>query len=244
MISSERKLQIDELLDKLHLPHPLHSEGYELYDRALTHSSYTYENKNSYLDNYERLEFLGDAVLKLIVSEYLYERFPDYREGELTKIRSVIVSDATLARFSESMQLGQYMIFGQSEARTGGLKKVSNLACGFESLLGAIFLNGAMAAAREMLIHFCEDRVTEVDLDKAKDNYKAFLQEYTQANGMGLPTYKIIEESGPPHNKTFYMDVSIQGEIMGHGTGKTKKEAQQSAARMALDNLSVLDYEL
>ena len=146
-VDKDRKQQILALLKSLNIKRP---RNYELYDRALTHSSYTYENKLSAFDNYERLEYLGDAVLKLVVSEYLFERFPDYREGDLTKIRAVVVSDAKLAEVAKMMNLGEYIIFGASEAKSGGRKKVSNLACAFEALLGALYLDGKIAEVREM----------------------------------------------------------------------------------------------
>lgn len=240
-IAPERKAQIDRLLGVLQMPLPSHEAHYELYDRALTHSSYTYENKLAAIDNYERLEFLGDAVLKLIVSEYLFERFPDYREGDLTKIRAVIVSDATLCRFAEHIRLGDYMVFGACEERSGGRRKSSNIACCFEALLGAMFLDGKMADARELLLDILQDEVTRVDLSPTKDNYKAVLQEMTQAEGDGLPLYQTVKETGPPHRKTFHIQVLINEEVVGFGKGASKKEAQQEAARMALKALNALD---
>ncbi len=214
-----------------------------LFDQALTHSSYTYENKLSSLNNYERLEFLGDAVLKIIISEYLFGRFPYYREGELTKIRAVIVSDAVLAVFAKQIGLGEQMLLGPSEDKSGGRKKVSNLACAFEALLGAIFLSGQMAFAARFIADLMEDEVTKVDLSKTKDNYKAVLQELSQGDGMGLPEYKTIKEDGPAHRKTFHVEVVIQNEVLGRGHGKSKKEAQQMAAKMALICLNQLSEE-
>lgn len=214
-----------------------------LYDQALTHSSYTYEHKFSSLKNYERLEFLGDAVLKLTISQYLYERFPYYREGDLTKIRAVIVSDAVLAVFAERLQLGDYMVFGPCEAKSGGKNKVSNLACAFEALLGALFLDGQMAFINRFIETLIEDEVTKVDLSKTKDNFKAALQELTQGDGHGLPEYMTVNEEGPAHSKLFYVDVVINGEVLGRGCGKSKKEAQQMAAKMALECLNQLPEE-
>lgn len=237
-IDKDRKQQILSLLKGLNIKRP---RNYELYDRALTHSSFTYENKLSAFENYERLEYLGDAVLKLVVSEYLFERFPDYREGELTKIRAVVVSDAKLAEVAKLMNLGEYIIFGASEAKSGGRKKVSNLACAFEALLGAMYLDGKTGEVRDMVRAQLESFVTEIDLSKTKDNYKAALQELTQADGGVLPVYRTVKESGPSHNRTFYVEVSINGEVVGIGAGKSKKEAQQHAARQALETLNELD---
>lgn len=235
-----RKQEILALLKSLDIKRP---KNYELYDKALTHSSYTYENKLSTVDNYERLEYLGDAVLKLVVSEYLFERFPEYREGDLTKIRAVVVSDAKLAELAKALHLGDYIIFGSSEAKSGGHKKVSNLACAFEALLGAMYLDGKIDDLRRLVQEQLEHIVTEIDMSKTKDNYKAVLQELTQADGGILPVYRTVKESGPSHNRTFYVEVSISGEVMGMGAGKSKKEAQQAAAKQALEALNALEDE-
>jgi len=239
-LDDQRRQEIDQLLYSLDMNPPETEQGYALYHHALTHSSYTYENKLSSLENYERLEFLGDAVLKLIVSDYLYDRFPDYREGELTKIRAVIVSDATLAKFAQDIHLGDYVIFGGSEARSGGKTKPSNLACAFESFLGALFIDGRLADANELMVNLLADEVTHVDMNPTKNNYKAVLQELTQAEGRGLPEYRTIKEVGPAHNRQFYIDVLVQGEVLGHGQGCSKKEAQQNAAKLALEALGEL----
>lgn len=211
--------------------------------RALTHSSYTYENKLESTDNYERLEFLGDAVLKLVVSEYLLELFPHYREGELTKIRSVVVSDAMLSDFARQLNLGDYMVFGPNEAKQGGANKQSSLACCFEALLGALFFTGYFQKAREILHPFLDEEVPRVDLDPTKQNYKATLQEYTQGEGLGLPEYQTVKEQGPSHRRIFTIDVLVAGRVIGSGSGKSKKEAQQAAAQDALDNLFPVDED-
>lgn len=210
------------------------------YHQALIHSSYSYETNTSGLHNNERLEFLGDAVLKLIISDVLYSRFPHYREGELTKIRAVVVSDATLAELAARLELGHYLIMGHNEARSGGARKSSNLACGLEALLGALYLDGRQEEARALMEALLEDIITEVDLSKTKANFKAVLQEYTQAENLGLPDYVTAKESGPSHRRTFEVQVLIQEEVVGIGTGKTKKEAQQAAARVALIALNQL----
>jgi ribonuclease-3 len=230
-LEERRAAQLLELLSRLGLPQP---NNLYLYDLALTHSSFTYEFNESPLENYERLEFLGDAVLKLIVSEYLFERFPDYREGDLTKIRAVIVSDAFLSTLAQSLDLASSLVMGTGEMRSGGLKKPSNLACAFEALLGALFLDGQMHAARTWIRALMEDPITHVDLDKLKDNFKAALQEFTQSEGIGLPNYRTVHESGPAHRRTFTVEVLVNDEMVGYGTGRSKKEAQQQAAKMAL----------
>ena len=241
-ISPARAEQLQAFLDELGILE-VSAETLWLYDEALTHSSYTYEHKVSSLRNYERLEFLGDAVLKIIISQYLFERFPHYREGELTKIRAVIVSDAVLATFARQLQMGQYMTFGPHEAKSGGRNKVSNLACAFEALLGALFLDDRMAFCRDFIASLVEDEVTKVDLSKTKDNYKAVLQEFTQGDGDGLPEYVTVQENGPAHQRVFHVDVLINGEVLGRGQGYSKKEAQQMAAKMALLCLNQLTQE-
>jgi ribonuclease III len=241
MMSEERETQLNHFLASLGVP--VSPTSLSLYDQALTHSSFTYEYKLSSTQNYERLEFLGDAVLKLIVSDYLFERFPHYREGELTKIRAVIVSDSLLARFAQQLNLGTYLIFGPNEARSGGQNKVSNLACAFESFLGALFLDDQMAFATAFVKDLVGEEVTKVDLSKTKDNYKAVLQEFTQGDGDGLPEYRTVKEEGPPHSRVFHVDVLINDEVLGSGTGKSKKEAQQMAAKMALQCLNQLSDE-
>lgn len=239
-VSKQRKQQILQLLKSINVKRP---KVYELYDRALTHSSYAYENKLSSVDNYERLEYLGDAVLKLVVSEYLFERFPDYREGDLTKIRAVVVSDARLADLAREINLGDYITFGSSEAKSGGRNKNSNLACAFEALLGAMHLDGKLPEIREFLQDRLEAVVTAIDMSKTKDNYKAVLQELTQADNGVLPSYRTVQESGPSHNRTFFVEVHVNGEMLGCGSGKSKKEAQQAAARQALEALDALEDE-
>lgn len=223
---------VRQFLDELGLTYD--RESFPLYAQALTHSSFTYEFKPSGWDNYERLEFLGDAVLKLVVSEYLYQRFPDYREGDMTKIRAVIVSDSIIAEFARQIGVDKALVMGPSEARSGGAKKVSNLACGFEAFLGALHLEGQVAFVVDLLHELIEDEVTKIDLSKTKQNYKAALQEMTQARGQGLPEYRTIQEEGPPHNRIFTIEVMVGQEVVGRGQGKTKKEAQQQAAKLGL----------
>jgi ribonuclease-3 len=213
-----------------------------LYRQALTHSSYTYENNLPSIDSNERLEFLGDAVLKLTVSDLLLELFPDYREGDLTKIRAVLVSDAVLAEIATELDLPEFLILGESERRSQGAHyKTSTLACAFEALLGAFYLDGRTSEVKTFLRDILLDKIHAIDANKTKNNYKAVLQEKTQAIGLGLPEYETIGESGPAHNRTFTVKVSIQNEEYGEGSGKSKKEAQQNAAREAFYRISTTD---
>ena len=237
MLDDVRKTQLDELLGFLSIS----TNDYDLLDLALTHSSYTFENKFSTLENNERLEFLGDAVLKLIASKYLFERFPDYREGELTQIRAVLVSDKTLFKIASKFSLGDYIKFGFHEEKMGGRKKQSTIACGFEALLGALYFGSNIKDLENMLIRLIEDEVTMINESASKFNYKAILQEYTQAECACLPLYEIISEKGPDHEKVFEVHVKINNEITGAGRGQTKKIAQQEAAREALQSLGLIE---
>ncbi len=235
MIEIQRLEELKEFITKLDLS----IDNFEYLDRALTHSSYTFENKLSALLTNERLEFLGDAVLKLIASSYLYDRFPEYSEGELTKIRSILISDNTLARLAAEINLGKYLKLGYHEKKMGGSTRSSNLACAFEAFLGAFYKDGRVSQLYDFLIPLLEPEVTEIDQSATKYNFKAILQEYTQAHGMDLPDYRTVKEEGPPHNRTFEIEVFVNEESLGYGVGKSKKEAQQKAAEMALASLGL-----
>jgi ribonuclease III len=238
-ISSKRLAQLQAMLNRLGLPparQPI------LYHLALIHPSYTPTgNLGAYsptVANYERLEFLGDAVLKLMVSQILYERFPLYREGELTKIRAMVVSDSRLAQLANRLGLGNDLLIGASEKHTGGRKKQSTLACAMEALLGAIYMDGHTDALLEwMRINF-ETDVVDADENKSKDNFKAVLQELTQADGAGrFPNTHSVSVTGPSHQRMFTEAVILNDEVLGEGTAPSKKEAQQAAAKMALISL-------
>jgi len=239
MISKKRRAEIDELLKSLDLS----CKNYDRLDTALTHSSYTFENKLSPLESNERLEFLGDAVLKLIASDYLHERFPEYAEGELTKIRAILISDNTLAQIAAQIHLDKYLKIGYHEEKLGGRTRQSTMACAFEALLGALYLDGKIHELQLSLIALFEDIVTEIDRSASKHNYKAMMQEYTQAEGHELPEYKILREEGPPHSRTFDIGIYINDELCGFGTGRSKKEAQQKAAKMAAISLGLITEE-
>lgn len=239
MINKKRKAEIDELLQSLDLT----CHSYDRLDTALTHSSYTFENKLSPLESNERLEFLGDAVLKLIASDYLHERFPEYSEGELTKIRAILISDNTLAHIAEKINLSKYLRLGYHEERLGGRTRPSTLACAFEAMLGALYLDGKIHDLQLTLVALFEDIVTEIDRSASKYNFKAMIQEYTQAEGADLPEYRILKEEGPPHARMFDIGIFINGELCGFGTGKSKKEAQQKAAEMAAKSLGLIPEE-
>lgn len=209
----------------------------DLYLQAVIHGSYTYEFKLSALENYERLEFLGDAVLKLFVSEYLFSSYGYYREGELTKIRAVLVSDQMLAVFCQELGLNEHMVLGPAEEKNKGRTKTSNLACALEAFLGALYLDNRWDVISHCLGWLMEKYVDSIEQSKTKDNFKAALQEWCQARALGLPFYQVTSETGPAHKKTFVIQVQVLGEVKGEGKGASKKEAQQLAAKAALVEL-------
>lgn len=232
-LSVKRIKQLEELMDKLEI----WFSDLDLLDKALTHSSYTFENKLPSTMNNERLEFLGDAVLKLVASEYLYERFPDYQEGEMTKIRAILISDNVLSKIADKISIGAYLNLGYHEERSGGRTRPSNLACAFEALLGALYIDGKMTDIQDLLLKLLSEEVTNIDSDDVKNNFKAVLQEFTQAKDNSLPVYIVTNETGPAHDKTFEIEVFINNISFGIGQGKSKKEAQQNAAKQALSSI-------
>lgn len=205
---------------------------------ALTHSSYAYENKNkSIVKHNERLEFLGDAVLELIISEHLFSVCPDKPEGELTKMRARVVCEPSLAAVSRKLGLGQYMFMGRGEERSGGRNRPSILADVFEALLGALYLDKGFDAARDFALRELDEVISGVLVGTYGRDFKTELQEYLQQRYNEPVKYRLVREEGPDHNKTFTVIVSHRGQMLGEGKGHSKKEAEQKAARMALGAL-------
>jgi ribonuclease III len=200
---------------------------------ALTHPSLAYESKQPHFDN-QRLEFLGDAVLQLILTEELYRMFPDFPEGRLTKLRSRIVSRRALARFAMLIHLGDYVLLGKGEETTGGRRRLSTLADAFEALLGAVYLDAGMSPARELTLRLLESEIGGLAASPEERNPKGELQECLQALCPQAPTYRVISESGPDHRRVFQTEVSWQGIILAAGKGKSKKEAEARTASEAL----------
>ena len=199
---------------------------------ALTHSSYANEGKH--LQSNERLEFLGDAVLSIVVSEHLYAKFRSKQEGDLTKLRSSLVCERTLCGFAKKIQLGEYLMFGRGERNSGGDKRPSILADAFEALIAAIFLDGGMEKAREFVMGFVLEELEHPNLYRSKD-YKTMLQEIIQQNAEEKLSYVLVGESGPDHNKHFVVEVHLNSNVIGKGGGRSKKEAEQNAAHEALE---------
>jgi len=209
----------------------------DLLIRALVHRSFAYENQEVAVDN-ERLEFLGDSVLGLAISHSLIELFPDCDEGELSRLRSSIVNERELAQIALSVNLGDFLLLGKGEELSGGRQKSSLLANGLEAVLAAVYLDGGLDPVIQLVrqvFHDYLEHKEEEHLFKALDkDYKTQLQEITQAKLKLTPVYFLEAEEGPDHDKTFFMRVAIEDRVLAHGFGKSKKEAQQEAARRAI----------
>ena len=205
---------------------------------ALTHTSYLNEAQRAGEAGNERLEFLGDAVLNLVVSEYLITAFPDATEGELSKLRARVVSEETLCRVARRSALGDALRLGRGEEVTQGRDKPSILADALEAVLAGVYLDGGLAAAAACVQSTFKEELTSLDRSLiAKTDFKTDLQEVCQREFEALPTYRTIRETGPDHEKRFEVEVLICGDRHGIGVGRSKKEAEQKAARQALENL-------
>lgn len=214
--------------------------GYSFGDRsvaleALTHRSYAHEKKNK--KNYERLEFLGDAVLQLIVTEYLLDRYKDYDEGLLSKLRGYFVSEGFLSKVATEMDLGEYILLGKGEKASGGKYKESLLCDIFESVVAAIYIDGGYDDARKVIISHFGSRIDEDISNSTFIDSKSELQKITQRQFGSLPEYIVLEESGPEHDKIFRVRVHVEGLVTEEGSGKTKKNAEKAAAARALKKL-------
>ena len=206
-----------------------------LLQNALTHSSYANEHWHNSLKSNERLEFLGDSILGMVVAEYLYKSFPDRPEGELTRMRADMVCEKTLAAVAMRIELGQHLLLGNGEEQGGGRSRDSILADAVESVIAASFLDGGMAAARQFIDKFI---LVEVPVKKLHNaDYKTALQELVQQKKNQTLSYALVGESGPDHDKRFEVEVSLNGRVIGTGSGSSKKRAEQMAAMKALESL-------
>jgi ribonuclease-3 len=203
--------------------------------RALTHRSFVNENEAEGMKHNESMEFLGDAVLGFLVSSRIYRRFPDLSEGELSKIKAYLVSSANLVRLAEKIQLGRFLRLSRGEEKTGGRNKRALLVDTYEATLGAIYLDGGVEAVARFLDSQVEQSLEELDLSQfIYGDFKSALQERLHDIGRPEPHYRVVDEKGPDHKKTFVVQVLVQGQIIAEATGRTKKAAQQEAARLAL----------
>ena len=206
-------------------------------EQGLTHRSFLGCNGGDPGRSNERLEFLGDAVLELVVIEYLFRAFPSDREGDLTKKKSLLVSKGVLANRAEQMGLGGFILLSESERDSGGRERASILADAFEAVVGAIYLDRGIAVARRFIEEQLLATASTILQDRAHLNYKSLLQEHVQARHKTHPRYRVVTEIGPDHMKLFTVDVSVRGSLLGRGQGHNKKEAEQNAAGDALGRL-------
>ena len=180
---------------------------------------------------------MGDSVLGMVTSWFLFENFPDKNEGDLTKLKSTLVSEANLNQIARSLALGKYLRMSEEEEKAGGRERSSIVSDAYEAVIGAVFLDGGLAPAERMIRKQILEKCLEITSDRTFHNFKGELLEYMQALGLGLPQYKVTQEHGPDHQKRFTIQVSTRGRKMGEGVGKNKKEAEQKAAKMALENI-------
>ena len=198
---------------------------------AMRHSSYVNEHRMGRLDCNEQLEFLGDAVLELVSSQFLYEKYPALPEGELTKLRASLVCEPTLAFDARALDLGKYLLLGKGEETTGGRQRDSLVSDAMEALIGAIFMDGGFEEARKFVLRYV---LNDVEHKQLFQDSKTVLQELAGKAGPGEVSYEILEESGPDHDKSFRAQVSVGGRPLAQGTGRTKKSAEQQAAYSAI----------
>lgn len=215
-------------------------KDYALLIHALKHRSYLSVSNESRLHSNERLELLGDAVLGLIVTDYLYHKYPKRAEGELTTIKSLIVSREILARTAKNIRLGDYILMNEAEEKSGGRERASILADALEAIICSIYIDGGLQPARRFIKRALLKDLNHILSEEKHKNFKSILLEYSQSRNFGLPFYVVKHEEGPDHNKIFTVEVRIQNEILGHGKGSSKKSAEQHAAHKALKKLLVI----
>ena len=205
-----------------------------LLNEALTHSSYANEHKSQHIKYNERLEFLGDSVLSIVVSDYIYKNCPELPEGELTKLRASLVCEKSLYQFAKKIDLGKYLVLSKGERHHGGADRPSILSDAFEALIAAIYIDGGIEPASKHILNFVIPAIKNSKKKKIND-YKTTLQEIIQKNPGEKLEYVLVKESGPDHNKHFVVEVHLNSNVIGKGGGRSKKEAEQQAAREALE---------
>ena len=210
----------------------------EILNQAFIHPSYTNEHNLQYHLNNQRLEFLGDSVLELVVSNFLFEKCIDFTEGEMTKIRALTVCEPSLAKAARALNLGKYLILGKGEENTGGRNKPSILADTFEALIGAIYVEKGLEVASTFILKNLKNSLEKAINGEWDTDYKTALQEILQKHSSKKIVYKTVREEGPDHDKTFYVNLIWNGKVLGAGSGRSKKEAEQQAAKKAINLLN------
>lgn len=209
-----------------------------LLQQSLVHRSYLNENPDLLLTSNERLEFLGDAVLGFVVAERLFSQFPDFSEGELTKLRSASVCRETLGRVGLSLHLGDYLYLGRGEEDSGGRHRRKNLSCALEAVIGSVLVDQGFDIARSFILRILGSELERAIEDKLTADYKSRLQQVIQSQRKVTPVYRTIEEVGPDHAKVFTVEVLVGDSILGRGVGQSKRAAEMEAAREALESLT------
>jgi ribonuclease-3 len=209
-----------------------------LLQQAFVHRSYLNENPDFGLGSNERLEFLGDACLSLVIAEYLYKGFATLDEGEMTKVRAALVRQDSLAQLAAALNLGEFLYLGQGEEKGGGRRRARNLACLLEAVIGAVFVDQGFDNARALVMRIFRPGFRKVMEEGLAVDYKSRLQELIQAERQERPVYRLVESVGPDHDKTFWVDVMVGGELLARGCGKSKQAAEKEAARQALEKRS------
>ena len=207
----------------------------KLLSEALSHSSYANEHRAAGLKSNERLEFLGDSVLGFVTAEFLFAQHPDLPEGDLTRIRAALVCEQSLFEVAQKLDLGRYLKLGRGEEAGGGRKRTSILADATEAVFAAVYLDGGIGAASALIHRVLLDAEREEVVEERRRDYKTALQELVQRTPGRTITYQLVEETGPDHCRVFVMEVSVDGQAAGRGEGRSKKEAEQAAARAALE---------
>jgi len=210
-----------------------------LLERALVHRSYRCEGEQ--IESNERLEFLGDAVLGQVVAEHLYHNFPQWSEGELTKLKAVVVSEVTLSEAARRLGLGEFLVMAKGEEQSGGRDRPSLLSDGLEAIIGATYLDRGLRAARTLVLRLLGEAVSALEREEQRRDFKTLLQELTQERHKQPPVYRVVAEAGPDHDKTFVVQVKFGRHLLGEGAGKSKKEAEQKAAQEALEDRERLE---
>ena len=213
-------------------------ERKELLIRALTHSSYAYENPMSVSSDNEVLEFLGDSILGMVIADFLYSKYPEHSEGELSKLKSAAGSTSSLSFFAKKIKLNKHILLGKGEEKSGGRKKKTILAGAFEALIASIYLDGGLSASRHFVLPHLEFIFSKINVDEFFiDNYKSALQEYLQKENLPAPSYKTITTKGPDHKKCFIIEVLSNDKSLAKAKGNSKKIAEKKAAQKALKHL-------
>ncbi|AYE36554.1 ribonuclease III [Borrelia turcica IST7] len=232
----ERKKQLDEFLMSLHIGF----NDFDLLNTALSHSSYANELEQKSINN-ERLEFLGDSVLNLIITDYLYRLYPEKSEGELSKARSYIVSEDSLSSLARELDLGSYLLLGRGEESNDGRNKKGILADAIEAFVGALYLDSGFLKVSAFVVELFDVHIRLMFNRGDFKDYKSLFQEYVQKKYKISPSYKLAKEIGPDHNKIFCVELYVDDKFISNGKGKSKKEAEMRAAEMALKNVENID---